>query len=96
MASENAAVSVAAPIANSKSGGMSGALWSLWRFTRKRPLGSIGGFIVLLMLIVAILANAIAPRDPFEINTSSLFQPPSLTFPFGTDDFGRDILSRVI
>lgn len=50
------------------------------------------GFIILL----AILAPFAAPFDPIAQNLSVKLQPPSLAYPFGTDNFGRDILSRVI
>jgi peptide/nickel transport system permease protein len=67
-------------------------------FARRKPLGAIGGVIVLGMLILAIFAPWIAPYLPNEFieGGSARLQPPSLRFPMGTDNLGRDILSRVI
>lgn len=59
-------------------------------------LGLIGGSVILLNVVVSVLAPWIAPHDPLKINIALRGLPPSLTFPFGTDDFGRDIFSRVI
>ena len=68
------------------------------RFARRKPLGALGGLIVLGMLVVAIFAPWIAPHDPQEFieGGSARLQPPSVRFPMGTDNLGRDILSRVI
>ena len=51
--------------------------------------------VLALYLIVAVLADSIAPSDPLKTSTATL-QPPSLKFPFGTDDLGRDVFSGVI
>ena len=56
-------------------------------------LGLIG---LLLILIVTLLAPWIAPADPVDINYDAILQPPSSSHPFGTDDLGRDVLSRVM
>ncbi len=53
-----------------------------------------GGFLVLIAL-VAVLAPLISPYDPIQTTTATL-QPPSLHHLFGTDQFGRDVLSRII
>jgi peptide/nickel transport system permease protein len=45
---------------------------------------------------MAIFAPLIAPYDPYAINVKDRLQPPSLTYPFGTDDLGRDLFSRII
>ena len=52
--------------------------------------------VVLSVVVVAIFAERIAPFKPSQINFSAVTAPPSGTHPFGTDDMGRDILSRVI
>lgn len=62
----------------------------------KQPLALIGLFIILGLLVVAVLAPVIAPYDPYFQVAEDRLQPPSVRYPFGTDDMGRDILSRVI
>ncbi|MBN1318596.1 MAG: ABC transporter permease [Anaerolineales bacterium] len=71
--------------------------WLLtWRALRRNPAAMIGltGFI--LLLLVTIAAPRIAPFDPTQIDRSHLLEPPSPVHWFGTDDLGRDILSRVL
>ncbi|MGQ4808807.1 Glutathione transport system permease protein GsiD [Candidatus Entotheonellaceae bacterium PAL068K] len=65
------------------------------RFCHKQPLGALGGGIVILMLIIAVLAPVLAPHGPKEANFEQ-YEPPSAEFPMGTDQLGRDMLSRVI
>jgi len=60
------------------------------------PAAWIGGGIVLALLTVALLAGALAPFDPLRIVPVNKLLPPSPVHPFGTDDLGRDLLSRVI
>jgi len=62
----------------------------------KHPLALIGLIIILGLLIVAVLAPVIAPNDPYYQVAEDRLQPPSIRYPFGTDDMGRDIFSRVI
>jgi peptide/nickel transport system permease protein len=73
---------------------------SLWRDTvrrlRRHQIGMIGVWIVLLLLFLALFGSALAPYDPNEMDFSSRFAPPSLAHPLGADDFGRDILSRIM
>jgi peptide/nickel transport system permease protein len=75
-----------------------GLATSLVRFVQRKPLGAIGGVIVLGMLILALFADWIAPHNPQEFieGGSARLLPPSLRFPMGTDNLGRDMLSRVI
>ncbi len=70
----------------------------LLRFARRKPLGALGSLIVLAMLVLAIFASWIAPYSPEEFieGGSARLLPPSVRFPMGTDNLGRDILSRVI
>ena len=49
-----------------------------------------------LWLVIAILGSAITPYDPIAQDLSIALQPPSWPHPFGTDNFGRDVLSRVM
>lgn len=55
-----------------------------------------GGLIVLFMLIIALFPSAFARYDPLEVDPLSRFIAPCAEHPFGTDFYGRDILSRVI
>jgi peptide/nickel transport system permease protein len=65
------------------------------RFWRHR-LAMFGLVVVLAFVLAALLAPWIAPFDPLETSWSRLRQPPSATHPFGTDENGRDVLSRVL
>jgi peptide/nickel transport system permease protein len=65
-------------------------------FVRRRPLGTIGAAIILVMIFAAVFADVIAPYDPQEGVFTGLPEPPSLDHPFGTDPFGRDVFSRLL
>ncbi len=67
-----------------------------WRSFKKSKVSLIGAGIVLVFIILAILAPLIAPQGINEQNLTQRLQPPSGTHWFGTDDFGRDIFSRVL
>jgi len=60
------------------------------------PQTPAGGFIVLAWVVVALFAPAIAPYDPVAIDLTAILQPMSLEHPLGTDNLGRDMLSRII
>src|SRR5664279_3277773 len=62
----------------------------------RNPTTILGLGLVLLAIAVAILAPLIAPYDPIYGNLRDHLQPPSLVHAFGTDDVGRDILTRTI
>ena len=67
--------------------------------SRKRPLPQpllLGGIILAISLGLAVLPSLFAPYDPVAFDYVALLAPPSLAHPFGTDNFGRDVLSRVI
>lgn len=74
----------------------SSAARDLWRRFRKNRLAVAGGAILLAMVLLAVLAPAIAPYDPLKQDYTATLQPPSQAHWFGTDDLGRDVLSRVI
>jgi peptide/nickel transport system permease protein len=65
------------------------------RIVREKPLGTAGGVITILLLLVAIFARFLAPHGANELAGLRL-QPPSSQFWLGTDNLGRDLLSRVI
>lgn len=77
-------------------GGYSGVAASLVRFCRRKPLGAIGGLLICLMVLLALGAQIVAPYDPIAMNYATPLTAPGGTYPFGTDNFGRDVLSRVI
>ena len=55
-----------------------------------------GGILVSVVVVMTIVSPWIAPHDPSAINVGQPLSPPSSQFPFGTDDVGRDMLSRII
>ena len=67
-----------------------------WRQLRRQRLALIGGGILTVLVLVALLAPLIAPQDPLAQNLYGRLQPPSAHHWLGTDDFGRDILSRIV
>jgi len=72
--------------------------WAGWlrSFVARKPLGAIGGALVLLLLVVAAAAPVLAPY-PYDVGNAAVrLQGPSLAHPFGTDANGRDMLSRII
>ncbi|MBB2752968.1 UNVERIFIED_ORG: peptide/nickel transport system permease protein [Rhizobium aethiopicum] len=62
----------------------------------RRPMFAVGVGLLLFFVLLAIAAPVIAPYDPIMQYAEVRLQAPSLLHPFGTDNFGRDILSRVI
>jgi peptide/nickel transport system permease protein len=68
---------------------------ALERFRRNR-LAVIGFALIGVFVLIAIFASIISPFDPIQQNYDQLLQPPSITHWFGTDNLGRDVLSRVI
>ena len=72
------------------------ALTALWQFTWRKPLGALGGFIVLGLLIMAIFAPWIAPYQYDETIPGARMKAPGAQFWMGTDNLGRDVYSRVV
>ena len=66
------------------------------RLVREKPLGAVGGFIVLLLLFVGIFADMLAPYGFNDIHPAESLQASSSKYVLGTDNIGRDVLSRVI
>lgn len=70
---------------------------NLKRFLVGNRLNLAGLIIVIIFFVLAIFGQLLAPRDPFAQDiTGSKLLPPSLTHPMGTDELGRDLLSRVM
>src|SRR5438094_6683923 len=65
-------------------------------FLRRNPRMIIGGLIVIAWLLAALFAPFVAPYDPIKVNVVDSLQPPNPQHWLGTDDLGRDVLSRVI
>lgn len=66
-----------------------------YRFKRNKP-AIFGGFIIAAMVVVAIFAPLLAPYSPYQQDLLHITQPPTAAHLMGTDDLGRDVLSRII
>lgn len=73
-----------------------GQAYRLARALRRNPLAMVGLAIILALLVVAALAPWLAPYSPLDGSLQNRLQPPSAAHWMGTDELGRDILSRVI
>ena len=80
-----------------------GAAHRLSRFARTKPLGAVGGAITALLILMALLANVVAPygaKEPANPEGSRRFDfahlPPQAGYPMGTDHAARDVMSRII
>lgn len=62
----------------------------------RRPLTLAGGAIVLVFVATAVVGAFVTPHPPNALIYSAVLAPPSPSYPFGTDDLGRDILSRIV
>ena len=70
--------------------------WHLWNFTRKKPLGAIGGAILIVVVMTAIFAPFMGTIDPNVQEVRDRLTGPGFQFWFGSDDFGRDMYSRIV
>jgi peptide/nickel transport system permease protein len=84
------------PLAAEVSAPRAGLLARAWRVGRRRPAALVGALVVLLFVIMAVGAPWLAPSDPVRTDWSKIRKAPSWAHPFGTDDLGRDGLSRVV
>ena len=64
----------------------------IW-MARRKPLGACGGIIILLMLLMAIFAESIAPFHYNKTYVRDRLKPPSATYILGTDNLGRDMVN---
>ena len=67
-----------------------------WKRFSRNKLAMAGGIIVVFLFFVAILAPLVSPYDPNDIDRKHILEPPGIQHPLGTDDLGRDVLSRMI
>lgn len=70
-------------------------LRSLWRTARKKPVGAVAGVMCILLVLIAIFAQALAPQRADQLGNPRL-AAPSAAHPFGTDNLFRDQFSRII
>ncbi len=75
----------------------SSGLWgdALKQFV-KHPTGMFGAFLVAVLILTAIFGPIFAPYEPTTMDFAATFAPPSLEHPMGTDNFGRDVLTRIM
>lgn len=67
-----------------------------WRRLAQRPAALVGFGVIVFFIAIAIAAPAISPYDPVATDWLAVRKPPSMLHPFGTDEIGRDVLSRII
>ena len=68
----------------------------LWDLCKRQPLGAAGALLVFVMIFLAVFANYITPYDPEAASFEHMLTAPNTEFWLGTDQFGRDILTRII
>lgn len=71
-------------------------LWAFRAFLAQSPLNVVGIVLIGVFLFLVAFGSVLAPHDPVQPNVPLKLQPPSSTYWFGTDELGRDILSRVM
>jgi len=76
--------------------GAVGRAHALWATIRRKPLGAVSAAVIVTLVLTAIFADVLAPFDPVETRPEIRLQAPSRAHPFGTDDIGRDVLSRIV
>jgi peptide/nickel transport system permease protein len=69
---------------------------ALWVVIRRKPLGAVSAALIAVIVLTATFADVLAPYDPLDARPEIRLAPPSWEHPFGTDDIGRDVFSRVI
>ena len=89
---------VAEPAAGAVAAGQAGLRKFCARLVREQPLGTVGGIIILILVLVlvSIFADGLAPYRFEEIHLRDRLQAPSAAYLLGTDHVGRDLLSRLI
>jgi peptide/nickel transport system permease protein len=68
----------------------------VWLFVKQQPLGVFGFLVILVFIIFAVFAPQVAPYDPEEIDFAAMLAAPSSEHFFGTDQYGRDVFSRIV
>jgi peptide/nickel transport system permease protein len=67
-----------------------------WRRFKRNRLAILGLTLIILLTVIAILAPIVAPRDPLKVDPKAFGKPPGVAHLLGTDQSGRDVLSRLI
>ncbi len=67
-----------------------------WKRFQRNKLAVAGGIMVLTLFVIAVLAPVISPYNPDDIDRKHILEPPGINHPLGTDDLGRDVLSRML
>ena len=73
-----------------------GVIRFIVRLFREKPLGAAGGVIFILFMLCGIFADVLAPYGMNQISPRNRLLAPSWAYPFGTDNLGRDMLSRCL
>lgn len=81
---------------NVEAGAPKGSLKSLWHELKKNKRSLVGLYFIIFLVILAVFADYIAPFGMTAQNLKNTLQKPNMTHLFGTDDLGRDVLSRII
>ena len=68
----------------------------LWRTFKNNKTAVVGAVMALVVLLTAVFAFLISPYDPLDQDVFHRFSPPERSHPLGTDEYGRDVLSRII
>lgn len=92
----NVIAAPAPPVEEVESGIEVNRLRALLVTLRRKPLGAVSALLIVVIVLTAIFANVLAPYDPLDADPSVRLGRPSAAHPFGTDDIGRDVLSRII
>jgi ABC-type dipeptide/oligopeptide/nickel transport system permease subunit len=69
---------------------------ALWTTIRRKPLGAASALVIGVIVLTAVFAEVLAPYDPLATAPEIRLSAPSRAHPFGTDDIGRDVFSRII
>src|SRR3970040_35673 len=75
-----------------------GEIQLFWRTFSRNQLACVGGVVVALLVLMAVFAPVLAPYDPYRIHPdgTKILRPPSRVHLLGTDQIGRDVLSRIL
>ena len=74
-----------------------GAIWQqVGSFARRKPLGTFGAVVALILIVVALFAPFIATKDPAATNAALIYAPPGSELWLGGDQVGRDVFSRLV